>query len=164
MPIVLALAGLAALVLYEQHKAHGGAAPTYGTALVPGAEAYLPPIAAPDAVRIAYANAMYRKNPIEMVQCAQQIMAQYPQFAMLAQQLSASYAQLTNNPIPGIPGGAIAAASAHAAGARSLVGLDLNTIHALAAQNRRRKLRAFVNQQRHHPATLIRAAALSRQT
>jgi hypothetical protein len=108
MPFALIAAGIAAL-LFLRNRPPGSAVPTYDGTLLQGAQSYMPPINAPQDLKVAFANAMFRKNPIEMVQVAQQIMAQYPQFSMLAQQLSASYAQLTNNPIPGIPVSAAAA-------------------------------------------------------
>ncbi len=65
----------------------------------PGAEAYLPPIIAPDWARVLYANAAASQNPITMAAAAQQLQSLGQ--VQLAQALAAQYRALTNQPLPG---------------------------------------------------------------
>lgn len=107
----LALFGLAAVIafLWKEKSSHAtpGMAPQVlpvmsMAQLQPGAATYLPPIAAPDWVRVTYANAMASANQIQMASAAQQLQqAGYPE---LAHALSLQYQQITNNPIPGVAG------------------------------------------------------------
>jgi hypothetical protein len=88
VPIVpLALgAGLALWTLYEQQRSKeqhaaapaGSAAPAGAippVPLLPGAQMYLPPIAAPESIRNAFANALYSKNPTALRTTAQSFQA-----------------------------------------------------------------------------------------
>jgi len=93
MPIFigLAAAGLLWALTRGQH----------GTPAAPGPAAYLPPIAAPDWARMAYAQAAASRDPILMASTAQ-LLVQRGQIE-LARALSAQYQQMTNQPIPGVP-------------------------------------------------------------
>lgn len=89
VPIVpLALgAGLALWTLYEQQHSkekHAGApaasVPAPASAvppvpLLPGAQIYLPPVAAPDSIRNAFANALFSRNPTALRTTAQSLQA-----------------------------------------------------------------------------------------
>jgi hypothetical protein len=98
MPLGLVALAIAAGIAYmRSREAH--AAPA-----LPGPAAYMPPIAAPDWARMAYAQAAASRDPIIMVQTAQ-LLQQRGQ-TELAQALSAQYQQLTNQPIPGVGWGA----------------------------------------------------------
>lgn len=104
MPVVLA-ALIAAAFLLSRRQAHAAEnAPTSlpsSTVLLPGAAAFLPPIVAPESLKILYANAMASGNPILLAQAAQAMMAHGQ--VQLAQALSARNQQLTNQPLPGVP-------------------------------------------------------------
>ena len=83
VPIVpLALgAGLALWTLYEQQHAkdkQAAAAPAVAippVPLLPGAQIYLPPVAAPESIRNAFANALFSKNPTALRSTAQSFQA-----------------------------------------------------------------------------------------
>src|SRR5581483_12277262 len=83
VPIVpLALgAGLALWTLYEQQHAkekQAAAAPAVAippVPLLPGAQIYLPPVAAPESIRNAFANALFSKNPTALRSTAQSLQA-----------------------------------------------------------------------------------------
>jgi hypothetical protein len=112
MPILFGLAAIAAFLLWKEKQATAATNPTPMLAaamtmaqLQPGAAQYLPPVMAPDWVRVTYANAMASGNPIQMAAAANQITASGdPSAPTLAHQLSMAYQQITNNPIPGVAG------------------------------------------------------------
>lgn len=110
MPLALGLAGLVALLVFlKERNANAATNPAISNPyavpsmadLQPGAAQYLPPVLAPDWVRVTFANAMASGNPMQMVAAANQINAAAPE---LAHSLSMAYQQITNNPIPGVAG------------------------------------------------------------
>lgn len=174
MPLALFGLGLVALILWEK-KAHAGTmpgqiptawSPTNMGELAPGAAQYLPPIAAPDVVRVMYANAMASGNPMQMVAVAPQLVAMG--FPELAHSLSMAYQQLTNNPIPGVAGvgafGFMPHCAPHmmhpplpmAATRPGMPTLDPHTIRTLAGMARARRVKQTADI---HRALLQRSAA-----
>lgn len=97
MPAALIALILGGMFLLSRKQAN---AATPAQLPAPDASAYMPPIAAPDWARMAYANAAASRDPIAMVQTAKLLMDRGQ--LELARALSAQYQQLTNQPIPGV--------------------------------------------------------------
>lgn len=149
MPFFLLAAGVAVWLLARERSAHAQALPA------PSWQQYMPPIQAPDAFRIAYAQAMASGNPIQMAAVAQSLMQQGQ--VQLAQALAAQYQRLTNNWIPGVPpmpGITMAAAGA---------AYDPRVANAIALLVKARRIRK-AQQQARNIAALLRLRQIVRSS